>query len=64
MCLLSVLSVLGMWALLNPGSFCRQVLVLHGRIEVLFDRGKRVGDLTRDPVRRREQEGLAVSNCA
>lgn len=42
MCLLSVLSMLGMWALLNPGLLWRQVLVLRGRIEVLLDWAERV----------------------
>lgn len=42
MLLLSVLSVLGTWALLNPGLLWRRVLVFHGRIEVLLDRGERV----------------------
>lgn len=36
MCLLSVLSVLAVWALLNPRPLVRQVLALHARTEALL----------------------------
>ncbi|MEE2523346.1 ComEC/Rec2 family competence protein [Pseudarthrobacter sp. J75] len=41
MCLMSVLSVLLVWALFNPGLFWRRVLVLHSRIEVVLDAAHR-----------------------